>query len=63
MYFQKHSKNKNMAIAIKSIPTLKNKVAQRFVHKAETAVINRATVDFSEQVKTTQAILNKAKLL
>lgn len=52
-----------MAIAIKSIPTLKNKEAQRFVHKAETAAKNRATVDFSEQAKTIQAILKKAKLL
>ena len=52
-----------MAITIKSIPTLKSKEAQRFVHNADSAVKQRATVDFSKQVKATHSILSKAKLL
>ncbi len=51
-----------MAIAIKSIPTLENETAQAFVKKADSAVKNRATVDFSKQVKIARAILKKANL-
>jgi hypothetical protein len=52
----------DMAIAIKSIPTLENKVAQAFITKAESSVKDRGTIDFSEQVKTANSILAKAQL-
>lgn len=62
----KHFANRNtqttMAIAIKSIPTLENETAQAFVKKADSAVKNRATVDFSKQVEIARAILKKANL-
>ena len=51
-----------MAIAIKSIPTLKDKEAAAFVKKAEQAVANRGTINFTKQIKDAQAILAKAKL-
>jgi len=51
-----------MAIAIKSIPTLKNETAKTFVEKAEKQVAKRATVDFSKQMKSAEAILIKSKL-
>jgi len=52
-----------MAIAIKSIPTLERREAERFIKKAESSEKKSATIDFSEQVKTTKAILDKAKIL
>ena len=52
-----------MAITIKSIPTLSNNEAIKFVQKANSALENRATIDFSSQVKSAQAILRKAKML
>lgn len=51
-----------MAIAIKSIPILKNKDANSFIKKADAKSKKRATVDFSKQVKASHAILKKAKL-
>ena len=51
-----------MAIAIKSIPTLKEKEAKAFNKKAEATFSHRATVDFSKQVKSANVILHKAKL-
>ena len=51
-----------MAIAIKSIPTLKDKEAAAFVKKAEEAAANRGTINFTKQIKDAQAILAKAKL-
>jgi hypothetical protein len=51
-----------MAIAIKSIPTLKNTDAKAFIKKAETSSKKRATVDFRKHVVTSNAILDKAKL-
>ena len=51
-----------MAIAIKSIPTLKEKEAKTFVEKADASVSKRATVNFSQQVKATNHILDKAKM-
>jgi hypothetical protein len=52
-----------MAIAIKGIPTLKREEAKRFIQKAMISEKRISTIDFSEQVKTTKAILNKAKML
>jgi len=50
-----------MAIAIKSIPTLKKEAASAFVSKADDAKTKRATVDFSEQVASSRSILEKAR--
>lgn len=53
---------KIMAIAIKSIPTLKNDVAKAFIQNAEAATSKRATVNFSKQVASTRSILKKFKM-
>ena len=46
-----------------TIPTLNAKAAQSFNTKADASYVKKATVDFSKQVKSAQAILNKAKLI
>lgn len=51
-----------MAIAIKSIPVLKNESAKNFEKRAERNSKKRATVNFTEQAKYAFAILEKAKL-
>ena len=51
-----------MAIAIKSIPVLKNKEAERFLLSEEKARSRKATVDFSEQIKSANRILTKANM-
>jgi hypothetical protein len=51
-----------MAIAIKSIPVLKQRTAKDFVKKANDSLSRRASVDFSKQVLSTKRILEKAKL-
>jgi hypothetical protein len=51
-----------MAIAIKSIPILKDDTAKAFEEKANAKSGERATVDFNKQVRITHAILKKAKL-
>lgn len=52
-----------MAIAIKSIPVLKEDIAEKFEEKAQdTEEQFRSTVDFSFQIKVTHAILEKAQM-
>lgn len=51
-----------MAIAIKSIPTLKGDDAKRFIKAATRAENNPATVNFSKQAKVARAILEKSKM-
>ncbi|WP_165953105.1 hypothetical protein [Pedobacter changchengzhani] len=51
-----------MALAIKSIPVLRSKVAGDFVKKAEATVSKKATVNFSQQTAVASKILAKAKL-
>jgi hypothetical protein len=51
-----------MAITIKSIPVLKNEVAQKFVEKADRNYTQKASVDFSKQVSIANKILSKANL-
>jgi len=51
-----------MAIAIKSIPTLKNEDAKAFVKKASKTAGKRASVNFSKQVEASHAILKKANM-
>lgn len=53
---------KDMAISIKSVPTLTGKNAERFVVNTNKAIEKRATVNFSKQVKSCASILSKAKI-
>lgn len=55
-------KYKDMAISIKSVPTLTGKDAKRFVENTNKAIEKRATVNFSKQVKSCASILSKAKI-
>lgn len=52
-----------MALEIKAVPTLKGKEAERFVQEAEIAYQSKGKTDFSKQVETARAILEKAKML
>lgn len=58
----KRLKIKNMAISIKSVPALTGKDAKRFVENMNKAIEERATVNFSKQVKSCASILSKAKI-
>ena len=51
-----------MAIAIKTVPVLNEKVAKRFVAEAEKSLQMRGSVNFSKQVEITNRILSKAEL-
>ncbi|WP_291401101.1 hypothetical protein [Daejeonella sp.] len=51
-----------MAIAIKSIPVLKDKVAKTFTKKVSVNNANKSTIDFSKQASVASKILAKAKL-
>jgi len=48
-----------MALEIRSCPTLKGKVAKRFVKNAEEAFKNKGTIDFTKQAEITNRILDK----
>jgi hypothetical protein len=49
-----------MAIEIKSIPILRKKVAKAFIKRADAALSQRGSVDFSKQVQSANAILEKS---
>lgn len=51
-----------MAIAIKSIPVLRDRAASTFVAKAVSNSTKKATVNFSKQAKNTNKILAKSKI-
>lgn len=51
-----------MAIAIKSIPVLKDKAAATFTQKVSENSAKKSTVNFSKQVAVSSKILAKAKL-
>jgi hypothetical protein len=51
-----------MAIAIKNIPTLKDRAAKMFVKNAESASKKKGSVNFSKQVSSANKILQKAKM-
>lgn len=52
-----------MAIAIKPIPTLSGKAALKFVEKADKTFKKKsASIDFREQVKIRETILQNSKL-
>jgi len=51
-----------MAIAIKSIPVLKDKAAVHFTSKVTENSAKKSSVDFSKQSSVASKILAKAKL-
>ncbi len=51
-----------MTATIKSVPTLKGKVAEDFVEKAELSAKSKGSVNFSKQVKSATDILNKSDI-
>lgn len=57
-----NQKHKIMAIAISGIPMLKGNEALAFRKKAEEAMKNRGSIDFSKQRAEMKSILAKAKL-
>ena len=48
-----------MAVYVKAIPTLRGKVADRFIKKSEENLLRRASVDFSKAASNSRAILAK----
>ena len=60
-YIHLYHKANIMAIAIKSIPILKDKAASSFNKKVESNSTRKATVDFSRQNTVASKILAKAK--
>lgn len=53
-----------MAIAIRTIPTLNGKDAETFAKEAEKAFNERrASVDYTQNVRRTRALLKKSKML
>ena len=51
-----------MAIAIKSVPVLKEDVAVRFNSNAQNYIAKKSTVKFSKQIAISSKILAKAKI-
>tara|TARA_R110000868_G_scaffold163031_4_gene395166 strand:+ start:1768 stop:1926 length:159 start_codon:yes stop_codon:yes gene_type:complete len=51
-----------MAIAIKSIPTLREKAAKQFTDRVNETSQKRSTINFSKQAKSADVILKKANL-
>ena len=51
-----------MALFVKTIPTLHGSVADRFSEQAITNEVNRASVDYTEQVESMRAILTESEL-
>ena len=48
-----------MAVYLKSIPTLRGSVAERFVKMSEDNLLRRGSVDFSSEAANSFAILKK----
>ncbi|MNE71092.1 hypothetical protein D3C80_1669330 [compost metagenome] len=51
-----------MAIAIKSIPVLRDKAARVFISAVTANTAKKSSIDFSKQVSTMSKILAKAKI-
>ena len=51
-----------MAVFVKTIPILHGSVADRFNEQAITSEVNRASVDYTEQVESMRAILSESDL-
>ena len=54
-----HKNRVIMAVYVKAIPTLRGKVAERFVKKSEDNLHRRASIDFSKAAANSHAILAK----
>lgn len=54
--------SRTMALFVKTIPTLHGSVADRFSEQAITNEVNRASVDYTEQVESMRAILSESEL-
>ncbi|MFT4153954.1 hypothetical protein [Parafilimonas sp.] len=51
-----------MAIAIKTVPVLKDKVSETFNRKAIASAAKKATVKFTKEISISSKILAKAEL-
>ncbi len=51
-----------MAIAIKTVPVLKEKAAVRFNSSADASIEKKASIKFSKQIAISCKILAKAKI-
>lgn len=52
-----------MSVYIRAIPTLKGKVAERFIKQSEENLYKRASIDFSKESANSYAILAKKNKL
>ena len=52
-------KIEDMGVFVKAIPTLKGSTAEKFIKQSEENLINKGTVDFTEQFTNSKAILEK----
>lgn len=52
-----------MSVYIKAIPTLKGKVAERFIKQSEENLHKRTSIDFSKESANSYAILAKKNKL
>ena len=50
-----------MALAIKTVPVLKGKEAERFIKNAQDSYAKKGTVDFSKEAINAKKILASAK--
>lgn len=48
-----------MAIYLKSLPTLRGSVGERFVEKSEANLLRRGSIDFSEEAARSLSIIEK----
>lgn len=51
-----------MAIAIKSVPVLKEKAAEKFNSTAQASIAKKSSINFTKQIEVYSKILAKAKL-
>ena len=51
-----------MALAISSIPVLKDKLAETFIKKAKQAEKEKSSIDFSKQREEMRKIMKKAQI-
>lgn len=51
-----------MAIAIKSIPTLTEETAKKFIDKAESNTKNKGSIDFKKQIVAASKIIQKSAM-
>lgn len=52
-----------MSVYIRAIPTLKGKIAERFIKQSEENLHKRASIDFSKESANSYAILAKKNKL